>query len=623
MSYESAPATELVATHCAVCARPLVDAQSVEIGIGPDCRAKYGYDVPVEPELRREANQIVREIATSALDAAALRAALGHLHALGFDRLADRIEKRVLRIRPTRSGEAIEVTVEDVLVAGDHRDVEGVEVSCTRCGHEVEVFGRGEASMKRGCMMLRETCPRSERNFYKLAEPAAVPEPLSAPESPPEPVAIEVDDLGAVAKVAVAAAAALPFKLTAGQELALETVGRLMKRFDPSACFIVGFAGTGKTTALRVFAQQYGRPIVITPTGKAALRVKEATGLEAQTIHRWMYKPVEDERTGVVKFARRYPDEIDVPPSRLILLDEASMVGPDVWRDVWDTCKQLNLRLVCVGDGFQLPPVQAQNARPFSVLTPDFAAGLKAERVEMTEVLRQAQDSPVVRASMQLRAGEGIRSLYELPRIQTPQLAGVAVSTYQNGGVVVCHRNITRFKINVGVRATLGLSNEQPQPGEPLLVLKNNYDVGLYNGEALAFPGWSIPPDQFERVYDRWKQQEESARFGATLVGGKSPATLSIEEIHGKLLSGFAAIAQAASRWARTRDLYLGDTVAPHLHANFGYAYTVHKSQGSQWPYVLVILEPSVRLDEEEGRRWAYTAITRAQSMAAIFYGNV
>lgn len=61
--YENAPATQLLATHCAVCSRPLLDAKSVELGIGPDCRRKYGFDVEVDEAARAEANKLVHEVA--------------------------------------------------------------------------------------------------------------------------------------------------------------------------------------------------------------------------------------------------------------------------------------------------------------------------------------------------------------------------------------------------------------------------------------------------------------------------------------------------------------------------------------------------------------------------------
>lgn len=414
----------------------------------------------------------------------------------------------------------------------------------------------------------------------------------------------------------------LPFTLTDGQNQAVDAFERMMQKLEPAIMVTAGFAGVGKTTLLRVFAQLYGTPVVITPTGKAALRVREATGLAAQTIHRWIYKSVTDEHTGVMRFVRRYPDEIEVTPSRLVLLDEASMVSPDLWRDISATCKSLNLKLVCVGDPFQLPPVDPGSTKPFSILTPDFAASIGAERVEMTEILRQAQDSPIIRASMALRAGHGLRSFAELQMIALHDVGRVATEVYRAGGVTICHRNVTRFQLNAGIRAMLGIRDEMPQLGEPLLVLKNTPEIGVVNGEAVQFPGWRVEPLSFEPVKDRFKHVEEAARFGATTVGGLV-CTLALEELHGRLQSGMRPIAISGSQWARMENLFLGDNVAPHLHANFGYAYTAHKSQGSEWPYALVILESSIRLNDEEGRRWAYTAITRASKAVALFVGKL
>jgi hypothetical protein len=414
----------------------------------------------------------------------------------------------------------------------------------------------------------------------------------------------------------------LPFALTAGQEQACEAVRKIMRPPGHALCVVAGYAGTGKTTLLRALALEYGSPVVITPTGKAALRVREATKLSASTIHRWLYVPKENEKTGAVRFVRRELGEIFVPRSRLVVIDEASMVGPDVWKDVYTICQQLDLKLVLVGDGFQLPPVLPPGVPPFSVLLPEFAAQLKAERIEMTEVLRQAQGSPVIRASMAIRNGGGLRALSELPRLDLSQIANVAVSTHQQGGVTICHRNVTRFQINAGIRMTLGIYDEMPRAGEPLLVLKNVYEAGVVNGESFLFEGWTVPPESFERVFDRYKPVEEDTRFGATTIG-RVTATLSIEEIHGRLTAGTRAIQIAAGKWARMQNVYSGDSLAPHIPAQFGYCYTAHKSQGSEWPYVLVVIEPSVRFDEEEGRRWVYTALTRASKMAAVYVGRI
>jgi hypothetical protein len=94
MSYENAPTTKLVATHCAVCAHPLVDAVSVERGIGPDCAAKHGYGHEADAAGRTEANALVHAIAVHQ-DGVEVEEAVTRLQELGFVVLAARIAKRV------------------------------------------------------------------------------------------------------------------------------------------------------------------------------------------------------------------------------------------------------------------------------------------------------------------------------------------------------------------------------------------------------------------------------------------------------------------------------------------------------------------------------------------------
>jgi exodeoxyribonuclease V len=419
----------------------------------------------------------------------------------------------------------------------------------------------------------------------------------------------------------------LPFSPTNDQERAIEAVRRAMSRNEHSVTVIVGYAGVGKTSLILFLAHEFGLPCVIAPTGKAALRIREATGLDASTIHRLIYAPHEDPKTGATVFVRRTADEIEqyLPRSRLLILDEASMVGPDVWTDIITVAKQHGLKLVVIGDGFQLPPVMPPKSPPFSVLLPNFAAQLNAERVEMTEVLRQAQGSPIIRASMGLRQGQGKAALRELQVIQHQQIASVCLAVYQEKGVTICHTNSTRHGLNAGIRQMLGIYDEMPQPGEPLMVLRNTYDAGVVNGETITFPGWERTPDVPEAITDRYNPElHEMARFGSIRAANDVPVVLALEEMHGRLKSSVKAISIAAMRWARLNNVFTGGgNVAPHLPVNFGYAYTAHKSQGSAWPFVFVIIEPSIRVNEEEGARWLYTAITRAESMVALFWGKV
>jgi hypothetical protein len=64
----------------------------------------------------------------------------------------------------------IEASAEEVELEGDHGPVMGLVVTCSRCGHEVEVFGTSDASARRGGVMLSEECPERERNFYVVDE---------------------------------------------------------------------------------------------------------------------------------------------------------------------------------------------------------------------------------------------------------------------------------------------------------------------------------------------------------------------------------------------------------------------------------------------------------------------
>jgi len=98
MGYESLKSTQLLASHCAVCARPLRDAVSVELGIGPDCRRKHGYDSAITEENRAEANRLIYLIADAQTGIKAIDGARA-LKALGFTLLADRIVSRLCEVR--------------------------------------------------------------------------------------------------------------------------------------------------------------------------------------------------------------------------------------------------------------------------------------------------------------------------------------------------------------------------------------------------------------------------------------------------------------------------------------------------------------------------------------------
>ena len=104
--HENAPATKLLATNCACCGRALVDALSVETGIGPECRKRFSVDVVVDEAARVEANRLVFEVARGGITRRDAQPVFDRLAELGFTVLAERIAKR-FRAKPYR-GPSIE-----------------------------------------------------------------------------------------------------------------------------------------------------------------------------------------------------------------------------------------------------------------------------------------------------------------------------------------------------------------------------------------------------------------------------------------------------------------------------------------------------------------------------------
>lgn len=107
IGYESLASTKLLATHCAVCNRPLRDALSTERGIGPDCAERYGYlDPEVTEEARLQANHLIFLIADKRQGPPAVEAAR-QLRELGFAKLAGIILERLVPIRLERVGDRL------------------------------------------------------------------------------------------------------------------------------------------------------------------------------------------------------------------------------------------------------------------------------------------------------------------------------------------------------------------------------------------------------------------------------------------------------------------------------------------------------------------------------------
>lgn len=122
MTYENAAATRLLATHCAVCNRPLVDAESVETGMGPECRKKYGAPATLDETTRTMCNVLTSKVARDIDVVESIRT----IRLLGADTLADKLTTAKAKIFIAQGGKTLTVTTPfSYPVAEDLRGVPG------------------------------------------------------------------------------------------------------------------------------------------------------------------------------------------------------------------------------------------------------------------------------------------------------------------------------------------------------------------------------------------------------------------------------------------------------------------------------------------------------------------
>lgn len=348
------------------------------------------------------------------------------------------------------------------------------------------------------------------------------------------------------------------FNLSPQQQEACAAIQACFCNDSPRHFRLGGFAGTGKTTILRYIADKLApnfRLAICAPTGKAA-KVLTSKGLPATTIHQLCYEKVSDRP---LKFARKNYLNAD-----LIICDEASMVNTQIFEDL----SKFHKSILWCGDPGQLEPVGDD---PRLMVKPDYT---------LTEIFRQAADNPIIGFATHVRRGgivtKGLLSSGLFDNIDPTKLHRALKRTFsakfQNYDQIIVGRNETRHKLNDQIRAKLGFRGHLPNVKETLIILKNNWDEGLVNGDIVT-----VTDIHTDGTYDLL-DDTNTTHYNQSL----NPLYFTREEV-------------------KYHDPDL-------IHCDFSYAITCHKSQGSEWDRVLVI-------DEAFGdnkARWRYTAITRA-----------
>ncbi|HZO82418.1 MAG TPA: ATP-dependent RecD-like DNA helicase [Candidatus Binataceae bacterium] len=369
-----------------------------------------------------------------------------------------------------------------------------------------------------------------------------------------------------------------------GIELSAEQRAALRTALMSKVTVITGGPGTGKTTILRsllaALAHAGVKPTLAAPTGRAARRLAEACGREAKTIHRLLeYSP----ETGGFIRGEAFPLR-----TSYVVIDEASMMDLELASSLL-AALPAGSSLLLVGDRDQLPSVG-----PGSVLKDIIASGL-VPVVELRQIYRQARQSLIVANAHRLNRGEmpetandaaGDFFFFErsapedivatIKQLVQHRLLGerfalrdpreIQVLTPMNRGPLGAHA------LNLELQALLNPAGRELRAGERALrvgdrviQLRNDYDKLVFNGEIGRIV--SIDPE----------------RGSAGVAFEDSRAEYNLAELD---------------------------------ELGLAYAISVHKSQGSQYPAVVIPLHPSHYLMLR--RNLLYTAITRAERVCVL-----
>jgi exodeoxyribonuclease-5 len=369
-------------------------------------------------------------------------------------------------------------------------------------------------------------------------------------------------------------------QFTPHQDEALKAVAAWLKakpgaNGTPQVFRLFGYAGTGKTTLANHIAEGVDGEVKFAAfTGKAASVMRGKGCFGATTIHRLIYRARE---SGEEVPSFDLWDEAPASEADLIVIDECSMVDAELGRDLLS----FGVPVLVLGDPAQLPPIQGGGF--FTDADPD---------AMLTEVHRQAQDDPIVRLSMDIRAGEYLEP-GRYGETEVVRKADLDPERVLEADQVLVGRNATRRAYNLRMRERRGFTDTMPEAGDKLVCLRNSRKKGLFNGGL-----WTVKARAQRKSGSKagimtlqLLPDDETARRGVKVSVRPECFTGGLEQLD----------------WARRK---------PYDEFDYGYVLTVHKAQGSQWDDVVLFDESFAFQDSRE--RWLYTGVTRAAKRLTV-----
>ena len=359
---------------------------------------------------------------------------------------------------------------------------------------------------------------------------------------------------------------------------------------------LTGGPGTGKTTTLNAIIQLlelYGHKVSIAaPTGRAAKRITEITGHEAKTIHRLL--EVEWGENDTQSFARNDKNPLDCDA---LIVDELSMTDILLFQSLLKAVK-FGCRLVLVGDSDQLPSVGAGN------VLGDLIQSGRVPVVALTEVFRQAQKSAIIMNAHRIVNGE-------MPQLDLldSDFFFLPIREKEKITQMICDLCFTRLPDAYGFNPLKDIQVLCPgRKGELGTVELNKVLQQRFNPQHQKRPEITLngvifrQGDKIMQIKNNYHVEwtKYDGTEGTGIFNGDVGMLEEIDKLHGML----------KVRFDDRTATYSIDNADELEHA---YAITVHKSQGSEFPAVIIPMYPMA--PQLCYRNLLYTAVTRARSI--------
>lgn len=393
------------------------------------------------------------------------------------------------------------------------------------------------------------------------------------------------------------------FEASKNIKLAPKQRSAAIQAINNGICVITGGPGTGKTTTLDCILNLFRRRgieiALAAPTGRAAKRMAEATGEDAKTIHR-LLEYTKTESGFVFKRNKENPLECGV-----CIVDEASMIDIFLMNSLLEGLKK-GTRLILVGDADQLPSVGAGN-----VLADIIASGVFPV-VALTEIFRQAAESTIVTNAHRINRGElpivnqAGGDFFLLRENSEQQISKTVVDLClrrlpEKYGIDALREVQVLTPIKKGVCGVYHLNKMLQEALNPKAPGKKEYS----SGEDVFRCGDKVM--QIRNNYERqWTMMDEKGVLlsGCGIFNGDSGILEKIDQETRKLTVQFEDGRICEYEFAEVEELTLA------------YALSVHKSQGCEFPFVVMPLpQGGMRIMT---RNLFYTAVTRASRMVVL-----